>query len=201
MDTSTLNNRSTERVQPRTQTVVLHGLVEGPVPAIVIDESFGGLGVAAPVHLNTGSEVDIELCVEMGGIRSNAIVRHSVALPSGCRLGIEWKAQALSRCLRDLLSVESTSEKLQPLVRILPGGLSVMWKLFEAQRFSQLLHSADRLRKEAAACGVTELSGPIEKFQCSVREVLDGNNDDDASDIIEQELNTLIRKCIDTITA
>ena len=200
MDTPTLNNRSTERVPPRTQTVILHGLVDGPVPAIVIDESFGGLGVAAPVHLNTGSEVDIELCVEMGGIRSNAIVRHSVGLPSGCRLGLEWKAQALSRCLRDLLSVESTSGKLQPLVRILPGGLSVMWKLFEAQRFSQLLHSADRLRKEAAACGVTELSGPIEKFQCGVREVLDGDRANEASDTVEQELNELIRKCIETIS-
>ena len=201
MDSPALSNqRTTGRVSSSTATVMIHGLSKEAIPAIVLDESFGGLGVAAPLHFDSGTEVDIELSVEMGGIRSVALVRHCTALPSGCRLGLEWKAQALSRCLRDLLAVGSSAQKHQSLVRILPGGLSVMWKLFEAGKWAHLVDSADRLRKEAAACRVNELSAPIEQFQAGVLAAIDANDSENASIAIKTELNKLITKCIETIS-
>ena len=167
------------------------------IPAIVLNESFGGLGVAAPVKIEPGREIDVELCVEMGGIRNVAFVRHASSLPSGCRLGLEWKAQAVSRCLRDLLRAEKASKKHHQLVRILPGGLSVMWKLCEAERWEQLIDSADRLRKEGAACQVHELSAPIERFQSKVRNAIETST---ANEVVEDELNRLIKKCIEVIS-
>jgi hypothetical protein len=197
--TSADNHRSSDRVSPSKSTVALHGLRPEPVPAIVIDESFGGIGVAAPFRIEPGREIDIELSVEMGGIRSTALVRYATKLPSGCRLGLEWKAQALSRGLRDLLTTDTSSKENLQLVRILPGGLSVMWKLFESQRWEQLLASADRLRKEAAACRAQSLSEPIDRFQHGIREAMEAEEGVDANSAIENELNTLISKCIETI--
>ena len=198
MDTTAADNRNTNRMPPSQSSVLLHGLREGPVPAAVIDESFGGIGVAAPVKLNEGIGIGIELTVQMDTVQSSAIVRHVVELPSGCRLGLEWKAQALSRCLRNLLVAKKTAHRYQPLVRILPGGLSLMWKLLEAGRWQHLVDGSDRLRKEAAACGVTEMSGPIDRFQKAIREAIDIRSGDVAA-IAETELNSLIDRCVDTI--
>lgn len=198
MNTTVDNSRTAERVASNS-TVMIHGLPTGTVPAIVIDESFGGLGVAAPIQFEAGQAADVELTIDMDGVRNTAIVRHVSALPSGCRLGLEWKAQAVSRCLRDLLKAEKSSQNHQQLVRILPGGLSMMWKLYEAERWPQLLNSADRLRKEAAACSVNELSAPIERFHTKVGEAVDSASPD-AGQLIEAELNKLIWKCIEVIS-
>ena len=192
------NHRTAERVGSDS-TVMLYGLGPAKSPAIVIDESFGGLGVATPLKLGV-EQTGTEISVDMTGVQNKAVVRHVSMLPSGCRLGLEWKAQAVSRCLRDLLKAEQTSVEHQQLARILPGGLSMMWKLCEAERWTHLLNSADRLRKEAAACQVHELSAPIERFQSKVREAADAQDSTEARQLVELELNRLIETCLELIT-
>lgn len=197
---STLENqRKTERVPPEQPNLMIFGLGPHPIPAVVLDESFGGLGIAAPVKIEAGAEIDIKMSDGMGGIRTVALVRHAKPLPSGTRVGLEWKAMALSRCLRDLLSAQKTSKKHQSLSRILPGGLSVMWKLFEGGRWEHLIDGADRLRKESAACNVQELSAPIERFQATVRDAMKDESKD-PREAVRLALDGLILKCVQTIS-
>ena len=54
---------------------------------------------------------------------------------------------------------------------MLPGGLSMMWKLFEAGRYHHLVDSAERLKKEAITADASELTTPIGRFQDRVTEV------------------------------
>lgn len=193
------NLRSSDRVGLDASTVVLIGLDDEPVPAVVIDESFGGIGVAAPIKIQAGSQLGMELTVETGALRSVALIRHTTALPSGCRLGLEWKALALSRGLRELLNLGQSSTTNQQLIRILPGGLSVMWKLYEAKRWEHLLASADRLRKEAAACHVHSLSKPIDNFQDAIRHSMTDQSAEDVEDVVQRELTQLIATCVEVV--
>lgn len=193
------NQRATGRVQPNKPRVRIHGLQEQSVPAVVLDESFGGLGIAAPVsRIEEGAELDVELSIDSSGVRSLAVVRHQASLPSGSRLGIEWKAQALSRQLRDLLIADSRDAN-HSLARILPGGLSTMWKLFEASRWQHLIASADRLKKESAAAQTTSLLRPIEQFQLAVHQHLGHEADAAAVSAVRAELDELIEQCIAAI--
>ena len=164
----------------------------------MLDESFGGIGIAMPTFVEIGTEVDIEVA----GLRSWAIVRNVKLLPSGCRLGLEWKAQALSRRLRELIScgeqLSDLEDELQRLARILPGGLSMLWKLFEAGRWPQLVQSAERLKKEAAICNVTELTAPIERLQECLRGPIAAEAGDDIDrGAIQDAVNRLIDKCVE----
>jgi len=196
MDSTIQNKRSNERIASDRGTVKIFGLGEGTLNAAVLDESFGGIGIATPFHIKPGTELDVELSVELGGIRNIALVRHAIALPSGCRIGLEWRASALSRHFRELLSADESNEVNNRLSRILPGGLSVMWKLFEARRWLHLLVAADRLRKEAAACHCYGLGTPVDHFQNIVRESMELSNHDEISDIARDALETLIRECV-----
>lgn len=192
------NRRQLGRVPARPSHVTINGLANGTVTAVVLDESFGGIGVLSPVEVPVGSEVDCTLSSEQGGIRAVAYVRNVTPQSEGARIGLEWKAQALSRNLRLLLSAKDVPDRLQALVRVLPGGISIMWKLFEAQEWQQLLFSSERLRKESAACYVHSLIEPIEEFQ----EVLRQSIEKELPDIkkrVETALTKLINQCIDLI--
>jgi len=182
-------------MNPTRDKATVHGLTPEPVLAAVIDESFGGLGIAVPVKLQPGQGVDVELTIEYGGVSCVALVRHVAVLPSGARLGLEWKAQALSRCLRELLKVETQVN--QELGRVLPGGLSMMWKLFEAERWEFLLDNSDRLRREVSSCGVHELTQLITQFQTVVQAMIDNPSEDKLP--VEDALNSLISQCIKVI--
>ena len=71
-----------------------------------------------------------------------------------------------------------------------------MWKLFEADRWEHVLASADRLRKESAACNVNELSVPIEQFQSAIRDKLDDQSAN-TKEVVRSELDRLILKCVE----
>lgn len=196
MTKSTLDHRRlTNRIGPSVDTAIVHGLTPEPLPAAVLDESFGGLGLAIPFQCDPKSQLNMELVVEIDGVKSTSLIRHVVQLPSGCRIGVEWKAQAVSRCFHQLaqLSEKAASD---PLNRILPGGLSFMWKLFEAGKFQHMLQSADRLRREVAACNAPALTAPIERFQTQVSSVVDTHSTEDIRLVAKRELNLLIEECV-----
>lgn len=200
----TANQRATARVSPNVDTyVTLFGREIEPLNVQLIDESFGGIGVLVPSHIKLGKEVDIELSQALGGIRSVALVRHIRETESGNRVGLEWKALALSRYLRDVLHVGERSTRHRSLCRILPGGLSVMWKLYEGGRWPNLIDSADRLREEAANCHLQELCSSIDEFKQGILAAIQSQATDrklDISEVIRAELDTLILKCIQAIS-
>ena len=205
METAADNSRTANRMSPTKDTALVHGLTSSPVPAAVIDESFGGLGIAVPLKL-TGEEAvselaDRELNIEYGGVSCVAVIRHVATMESGCRLGLEWKAQSLSRCLRDLLKLQPNGGG-EDLARILPGGLSMMWKLYEASRWHFLLDNTDRLRRQVASCGVTNLLEPIDLFQQTVLEVADAGGEmaEAKKDKVKTGLDDLIRQCIAAVS-
>lgn len=201
MEPTIQEQRSSDRVVPHHATVKISGLDSAPVTAIVLDESFGGIGVAAPVRIEPGTEIEVELSIEMGGIRSLALVRHAKPLPSGCRLGLEWKARSLSRHIRDLLSADEENLRNNRLLRILPGGITVMWRLFEAERWLHLIVAADRLRQEAAACQCPELRPAIDAFQKQVNEAMDLNDDEQITATVRRAMDVMIRECVRSTSA
>ncbi len=192
------NKRQMGRVPAKPSQITINGLGNGAVTAVVLDESFGGLGVLSPVAIAVGTEVDCTLAPEQGGIRAIAYVRNMTPQSEGARVGLEWKAQALSRNLRVLLTANDVPDHLRSLVRVLPGGISIMWKFFEAEEWQQLLVSANRLGKESAACYVHALIEPIEEFQEVLRHAI-GNELPDIKGRVETALTKLINQCIDVI--
>lgn len=202
--TETGCQRATARVAPSENTfVTLFGREIEPIKVRLLDESFGGIGVLVPSHITLGKEVDIELSQALGGIRSVALVRHIRETEDGNRVGLEWKALALSRYLRDVLYVGESSKRHRSLCRILPGGLSVMWKLYEGGRWPNLIDSADRLRAEAANCRLEELCLSIDEFKRGIFAAIQSQatrQKADISETVRAELDSLILKCIQAIS-
>ena len=190
--------RQLGRVPARPSQITINGLGNGAITAVVIDESFGGIGVLAPVQIAVGTEVDCTLSPEQGGIRAIAYVRNMTPQSEGARIGLEWKAQAISRNLRVLLTAKGVPDHLRSLVRVLPGGISIMWKFFEAEEWQQLLVSANRLGKESAACYVHALIEPIDEFREVLRHAI-GNELPDIKERVEAALTKLINECIEVI--
>ena len=202
MESVELNSRHGNRMSPTHDNAMVHGLTPTPIPVAVIDESFGGIGIAVPLKL-TGDDArkeltGRELTVEYSGVSCTAVIRHVKSMQSGCRLGLEWKAQALSRCLRDLL-------KLQPnvgeeLSRILPGGLSMMWKMYEAGRWHVMAENASRLLRQIAAYDIDTLVQPIELFSATLERVCAAPDDESSKETVHDALNELIQECIRVIS-
>ena len=189
--------RTADRIPPSQTKVAIYGLGDQPSPAAVLDESFAGLGVAVPIHMASSTQfVGMQVVIDYNGVRSWGEVRHASALPSGCRLGIEWKAEALSRSLRQLM-VSKTSWANHALARILPSGLSNMWKLFEANEWDRLMQASERLRKESFGCDLVPLTDVIDEFRTNVNEALLTN--DSVAGKVELALNNLILGCMHAV--
>ena len=192
--------RATHRVAPSQPTVTIFGNGIKPIQVRLLDESFGGIGVLVPHHATLGKEVDVELSQALGGIRSVALVRNIQPTDDGNRVGLEWKALALSRYLNDVLQAGKVSRKHGSLGRILPGGLSVMWKLYEGGRWEHILESADRLGEEATEGNIPELSNSITDFKREVKSAIATKDSNLIREKVRVELDKLILKCIRVIS-
>jgi hypothetical protein len=192
--------RATHRVAPSQPTVTIFGNGIKPIQVRLLDESFGGIGVLVPDHVTLGKEVDVELSQALGGIRSVALVRNIQPTNDGSRVGLEWKALALSRYLNDVLQAGKVSRKHGSLSRILPGGLSVMWKLYEGGRWEHILDSADRLGEEAQEGNASELLGSIADFKSEVSSAIETKNNNQIREKVRLALDKLILKCIRVIS-
>lgn len=192
--------RATHRVAPSQPTVTIFGNGIKPIQVQLLDESFGGIGVLVAEHVKLGKEVDVELSQALGGIRSVALVRNIQPSTDGNRVGLEWKALALSRYINDVLQAGKTSNKHRSLSRILPGGLSVMWKLYEGGRWEHILESADRLGEEATEGSVAELTPAISEFKRQVSDALATKDANLIREKVRVELDKLILKCIRVIS-
>ena len=202
MESVEVNSRTSHRMSPTHDTAVIHGLTPSPIPAAVVDESFGGIGIAIPVKLADDAQQqdweDLELTVEYAGVACTAVIRHVESMQSGCRIGLEWKAQALSRCLRDLLRLLPNVS--QELSQILPGGFSMMWKMYEAGRWGIILESAERLSRQISRSENPLLVESIVRFKDIMQHVCESEEQASLKERVQTALDTLIRDCIQALS-
>ena len=107
-----------------------------------------------------------------------AVARHiSHDGEGGCRLGLEWKAAGLARKARRAERYPDTSDRNRfaevstersQFVRLIPGGLYMMWRMFESERWYELGETAHRLGREASACKVKHLKYHVHQLQDSL---------------------------------
>jgi hypothetical protein len=125
---------------------------------VVVNESFGGVGIVfdEPLPVQNPSEID----VAYHGVPTKAIVRHVTAFSKGgCMIGVHWKASAIAEqsealvklCERRDLQIPDT---LARFIELLPGGVQLMLRLHENQRWVELSEAIDRLAQDAAATGI-----------------------------------------------
>jgi hypothetical protein len=160
----------------------------------VIDESFGGIGLR--FELSPELIVDQEVEVSYDGVETSAVVRHSGSDgKGGHRIGLQWKAQMLAREARDLQQMWAThsgDKKMDSFVQMLPGGVFMMWKFFEAGKSWNLLETTDRLQGEARHCGIDTLKPLVQAVQRAVAE-------GDPKDVVRKALCSLIEQCIQVV--
>lgn len=205
MQSTETDSRHSHRMNPTQQTALIHGLTPTPTLAAVIDESFGGIGIAVPLKLapDAGKRdwEDLKLTVEYAGVTCSAVIRHVEMIESGCRLGLEWKAQALSRCLRDLLDLLPNAD--QDLRQMLPGGLSMMWKLYEAERWDVMHESAGRLLRQISKSDNAEFVEAIVQFKQVMQETSESltTTKESPKERVHTALDILVCDCLQALAA
>ncbi len=165
------DQRNSNRIDPKNRETTVWLEYGKSFTVSMLDESFSGIGVRSRIYVEAGEEVEIDF----NGVRVWAIVRHASPLEDAYRLGLAWKAEGVARKLRN--SIEQAALDgvfLNSFVRMLPGGLSMMWKLFERGKWTQLSVLLKRMRKEAAVGGVSdELMDRALRLQSEIDSTLD----------------------------
>ena len=60
--------------------------------------------------------------------------------------------------------------ELERFVRMIPGGVYMMWSLFEAENYEELLDTAERLERHAFRLGIPQISDFSKQLGTVVRE-------------------------------
>lgn len=178
------DQRASVRGKPTKKIVNVAGIEKDPIPALVIDESEGGLGIAIPRRM---SMIDLplgtKLLVDFGNAQRVAVVRHLQPLTWGSQLGIEWKFHELSRRVSEILT--AAPRKHCELARILPKGIGTMWVYLETRQWGQLVASAERLRNDPVARDVPEFQQCVGEFQRQVQAIV---SEAGSTDLIESSV-------------
>ena len=125
---------------------------------IVVNESFGGAGIVFENDVPVTQRSEIE--VTYHGVPASAIVRHvSAFAKGGCMIGVHWKASVIAEQTRELkeLCERRDLQLPDPLLRfidLIPGGVQLMMRLHENERWAELSEAIDRLAGDAAAAGI-----------------------------------------------
>lgn len=164
------DQRNFERVQPENSEATVWLEYGESLTVSVLNEGFGGVGVHSRIYVDTGEELEIDY----SGVRVWAMVRHASPADEAYHLGLEWKAEGVARRLRNTIEQAAWDGIfLNSFVRMLPGGLSMMWKLFERGKWTQLSGFLERMRREAALCGVDGLTDSAMRLQSEIDATLD----------------------------
>ena len=125
---------------------------------IVVNESFGGAGIVFEEELPVTHHAEIEMTYH--GVPASAVVRHvSAFAKGGCMIGVHWKASVIAEQTRELkeLCDRRDLQLPDPLLRfidLIPGGVHLMLRLNENERWAELSEAVDRLASDAAAAGI-----------------------------------------------
>lgn len=136
----------------------------------VVEESFGGIGLLFKEHPNLVEGQIIRFVYS--GVEASAVIRHVRHDDArSYRVGIEWVAEGLAREIREkcaLRSQPTQDKRLEALLQILPGGVSMMWKLHEAEKWNELEAATDRLRREALRCRAERIIQATDAFPAAL---------------------------------
>ena len=188
--------RRSQRIKSNYERVLFVNDAGEVVRGSVFDESFGGIGLEFTEVMPV--PIGVELQIGYNGLQLTGLVRHvSITDTDGCRIGIQWKADGLADQARKIVSTyeqaAATEESRDPAVeqrlrflRLLPGGLHMMWKLFENGKWLELATTSERLAREASRYGIR-----------SVRPVVDALQDAVARSVDAASMRPLLEKVVD----
>ncbi len=185
------SGRRSTRVPSELKHVTLFSDSTARLSGEVIDESFGGIGLRFEVDLDLQPGQEVE--VSYDGVETYAVVRHSGSDgQGGYRIGLQWKAHLLAREARELQqdwASHSGNSEMDSFIQMLPGGVFMMWKFFEAGKSLDLLETTERLQGEARHCGIDSLVPHVREVQKAV-------SDNEPKQVIRKALCSLIEECI-----
>ena len=169
---------------------------DNDIVAAVLDESFGGIGIS--VSGPSGVELGQEIELTYNGVRMWAKVQNILTTEQGdSRWGLAWKAvgiAARARIVCDPTRLKQLSEPAQRnLARfadMLPGGLYMMWNLFEHGKWRELDEAAERLAQSGRRCGLTSLLQPVDSLRKAMRAGV-------RLDELRQKLDDLLEHCLE----
>ncbi len=186
-----VSGRRSTRVQSELKHVTLFSDAETSHAGEVVDESFGGIGLrfADCPGLRPGQEVEISY----NGVETCAVVRHSRREGhDGYRIGLQWKAEYLANEVREL-NIKRTSRgdesPIDSFVQMLPGGIVMMWKFFEAGKSLELMETTGRLQREGRHCGIQSLNTFVDRVQTVLA-------DAEPRKVVREALCSLIDECM-----
>ncbi len=168
-------DRRAQRIADTGKPVVIQPAGRGAVHGQSIDEAYGGIGVlvAQQPNLVAGQEAD----VLYNGKRMTAVVRH--VHPSGYdghRIGLAWKGTVLSQRARAALKLRrkqgrvGSNKAFEMLVRSVPGGVQMMWSLYESENYVELGEATERIAKQGRAAGIGGLTPLAEEVTSVIAE-------------------------------
>lgn len=167
--------RETVRFTSTLREIVVRDSTGNDIVAAVLDESFGGIGVSVPGHHCVELGQDIELTYN--GVRMWAKVQNILTTEQGdSRWGLAWKAVGIAARARTVcdptrlkLLSDPAQRNLARFVDMLPGGLYMMWNLFEHAKWRELDEAAERLAQSGRRCGLTSLMQPVDSLRKAMR--------------------------------
>jgi hypothetical protein len=190
----TESGRRATRVPSELKHVTLFSDSNESLSGQVIDESCGGIGLRFEVAPDLQLEQEVE--VSYDGVETYAVVRHSGSDgQGGYRIGLQWKAHLLAREARDLQqnwASHSGDSEMDSFIHMLPGGIFMMWKFFEAGKSLDLLETTERLQSEARHCGIDSLASHVKQVQTVV-------SANEPKQVIRKALCSMIEECIQVV--
>lgn len=117
--------------------------------------------------------------------------------PETIRCGIAWKAVGIASRARRIcdpmrakLMSDPAQRSLARFVDMLPGGLYMMWNLFENAKWVELDEAIERLVQSRKRCGLTSLAQPVKSLRKSLRSGVRLKD-------LRQQLDDLVSFCLD----
>lgn len=167
--------RETVRFESKLRDITVRDEDGKQFSAEVLDESFGGLGLR--IGTKQPVEVGAELELTYNGVRMWAKLQNIAPAVDGSeRWGMAWKAVGIASRARRICepvhvhdSSDPAKKHLARFVDMLPGGLYMMWNLFEHAKWRELDEAADRLAGSAKRCGLQSIGKPVELLRHALR--------------------------------
>ena len=172
------NQRNSVRFESKLKVIPMRDRYGERCDAIVLNESFGGLGLEVDVRhaSSVGSEVELDY----NGTKMWARIQNCRPTEDGrVRLGMAWKAVSIATEARKVCESAASRvddqkkgppdpEHLMSFIKMLPGGLYQIWNLLERNKWHELDEAVERVACSARRCGF----GDVVKGAADLRSAL-----------------------------
>ena len=162
---------------------------------IVVNESFGGVGIVFSEDLQLERAREIEVAYH--GTPAMAIVRHVTAFSrGGCMVGLHWKSSATQKRVAELTELNNRRElslpdRLSRFIELLPGGVQLLWSLHASGRWTELAEAVNRLSQDANAARV---GGTEECLEVLMQLMEDSPQPKQVQETLERLVNEIVER-------